>query len=151
MRTTCCTRHGESPFPGSSQPVVIRLATGGAWLGRMTTVTVLHVVRAFSAQPTLGEVLGDAVRVVELPMAEAVAPSELRADLVWISTATAADVRAVRRRFPAARVLATPRSTATSDERVELISEADLVLLDEGVVLAAAGLQALSRRLVAVA
>ena len=78
-------------------------------------VTVLHVARAFSAQPTLGELLGD-------------------------------DVRSVRRQFPHARVLATPRRAATSDERVDLIGEADLVLLDEGVVLAAAGLQALSRR-----
>jgi len=46
-------------------------------------------------------------------------------------------------------VLATPRRAASSDERVDLIGEADLVLLDEGVVLAAAGLQALSRRTVA--
>jgi len=109
-------------------------------------VTVLHVARAFSAQPTLGELLGDAVRVVEAPIAEALARPDLRPDLVWVSTATADDVRAVRRLFPRARVLATPRRTALSGERVELIGEADLVLVDEGVVLAAAGLQALSRR-----
>ena len=41
--------------------------------------------------------------------------------------------------------------SATSEERVAMIGEADLVLLDEGVVLAAAGLQALSRRAAAVA
>jgi hypothetical protein len=109
-------------------------------------VTVLHVARAFSAQPTLGELLGD-VCVVETPMADALTRADLRPDLIWISTATADDVRAVRRCFPRARVLATPRRAATSDERVDLISEADLVLVDEGVVLAAAGLQALSRRL----
>jgi hypothetical protein len=113
-------------------------------------VTVLHVARAFSAQPTLGELLGD-VRVVEAPMAEALARPDLRPDLIWISTATAVDVRVLRHAFPHARVLATPRRDATSDDRVELISEANLVLLDEGVVLAAAGLQALSRRLPAAA
>lgn len=114
------------------------------------SMTVLHVERAFSAQPTLGELLGD-VRVVELPLAEALAPSDVDPDLIWISTALPADLRALRLRFPCARVLATPRRSASSQERVELISEADLVLTDEGVVLAAAGLQALSRRLGAVA
>jgi hypothetical protein len=138
-------------FPAFSQPAVTEFAPGDGSLADMTTVTVLHVARAFSAQPTLGELLGEAVRVVELPQAEALAPSDLHADLVWISTATADDVRAVRRRFPSARVLATPRRSATSEERVDLISEADLVLLDEGVVLAAAGLGALSRRLVEMA
>ena len=113
-------------------------------------MTVLHVARAFSAQPTLGELLGEEVRVVESPMAEALTRSELHPDLVWISSAWAADVRAVRERFPHARVLATPQRAATSQDRVDLIGEADLVLMDEGVVLAAAGLQALSRRLVAV-
>jgi len=112
--------------------------------------TVLHVARAFSAQPTLGELLGE-VRVVELPLAEALARRDLTPDLVWVSTARPADVRAVRARFPGARLLATPGRAATSAERVELIEVADLVLLDEGVVLAAAGLSALSRRLRAVA
>ena len=112
-------------------------------------MTVLHVARAFSAQPTLGELLGDDVRVLEAPLVEALTWRDLNPDLVWVSTATAADVRAVRARFPRARVLATPRRAASSDERVDLIGEADLVLLDEGVVLAAAGLQALSRRTVA--
>jgi hypothetical protein len=110
------------------------------------TVTVLHVARAFSAQPTLGEVLGDDVRVVEAPMAEALARRDLHPDLVWVSTAGADDVRTVRRHFPRTRVLATPRQAVDARERVALIGEADLVLVDEGVVLAAAGLQALSRR-----
>jgi len=109
-------------------------------------VTVLHVARAFSAQPTLGELLGDDVLVLEAPLADALTRRSLHPDLIWVSTATADDVRSVRRQFPHARVLATPRRAATSDERVDLIGEADLVLLDEGVVLAAAGLQALSRR-----
>ncbi len=123
------------------------MVTGCA--GGMTdaAVTVLHVARAFSAQPTLGEILGDDVRVVEAPMAETLARHDLHPDLVWVSTATADDVRDVRRRFPRARVLATPRRAADPRERVELIREADLVLVDEGVVLAAAGLQALSRRI----
>jgi hypothetical protein len=112
------------------------------------TVTVMHVARAFSAQPTLGELLGD-VHVVELPLAEALAGHLLDPDLVWVSGAVPDDVHAIRRRFPWARLLATPRRNAPPEERVALISEADLVLTDEGVVLAAAGLQALSRRLAA--
>jgi len=114
--------------------------------GPVPALTVLHVTRAFSAQPTLGELLGDVV-VVEAPLAEALSHHGLHPDLVWVSTAGADDVRLVRRRFPAAKVLATPRRGSTSPERVALIGEADLVLIDEGVVLAAAGLHALSRRL----
>ncbi|HEY6795600.1 MAG TPA: hypothetical protein VI248_13055 [Kineosporiaceae bacterium] len=110
------------------------------------TVMVLHVTRAFSAQPTLGELLDD-VRVIELPLAEALANLDLDPDLVWVSEANRDALRAVRRQFPRAPLLATPRRGATPEDRVALIPEADLVLTDEGVVLAAAGLQALSRRL----
>lgn len=123
-------------------------ADGSASTGGLTTV--LHVARAFSAQPTLSELLGD-VRVVEEPLVEALASRGPDPQLIWVSAATPDDVRAVRRRFPTARLLATPARSATSEERVALIGEADLVLLDEGVVLAAAGLQALSRRSTAVA
>jgi hypothetical protein len=106
---------------------------------------VLHVARAFSAQPTLGDCLGEAT-VVESPLAEALA-GDLRPDLIWVSGATPGDVDAVRRRFPSARILATPPRRAGHDEVVRLIAGgADLVLPDEGVLLAAAGLDALSRR-----
>jgi|NGEPerStandDraft_6_1074524.scaffolds.fasta_scaffold26040_2 hypothetical protein len=108
-------------------------------------LSVLHVARAFSAQPTLGECLKDAV-VVEAPLAEALAGTALP-DLIWISSASPTSVDAVRRHFPAAQILATPASRADSQEVIRLIaSGADLVLQDEGVVLASAGLQALSRR-----
>jgi hypothetical protein len=113
-------------------------------------LSVLHVARAFSAQPTLSECLGDAV-VVEAPLAEALAASTLP-DVIWVSSATPEQVDAVRRHFPAARILATPRPPADPDQVIRLIAAgADLVLQDEGVVLAAAGLQALSRRRVQVA
>jgi hypothetical protein len=109
-------------------------------------LSVLHVARAFSAQPTLGESLTDAV-VVEAPLAEALAGNALP-DLIWVSSASPAAVDAVRRRFPSARILATPPPhRADPQDVIQLIaSGADLVLQDEGVVLASAGLQALSRR-----
>lgn len=72
-------------------------------------MTVLHVTRAFSAEPTLSECL-DGADVVEAPLPEALAPGNVHPDLV------------------------------------RLIAQADLVLRDEGVVLAAAGLQVLFRR-----
>jgi hypothetical protein len=87
------------------------------------TVTVLHVTRAFSAQPTLGECLAECLGdplVIEAPMAEALAPN------AW-------------------RLLATPARTGEPDT-LALIGQADPVLDDEGVVLAAAALQALCRR-----
>jgi hypothetical protein len=109
------------------------------------TLTVLHVARAFSAQPTLSECLGDAV-VVEAPLAEALAGSSLP-DVIWVSSASPEQVGAVRRHFPAARILATPQLRVDPQQVIRLIAcGADLVLQDEGVVLAAAGLQALSRR-----
>lgn len=110
--------------------------------------TVLHVTRAFSAEPTLSECLVD-VRVVEVPLPEALAPGGLRPDVVWISSALPPDVEALRRRFPRARILATPARTATSPDVVQLIGSADLVLPDEGVLLAAAGVHALCRRTLA--
>jgi len=113
-------------------------------------LSVLHVARAFSAQPTLSECLEDAV-VVEAPLAEALAGSALP-DVIWVSSATPELVDAVRRRFPATRILATPRRPADPEQVIRLIAAgADLVLQDEGVMLAAAGLQALSRRRVPVA
>ncbi|HEX2807628.1 MAG TPA: hypothetical protein VHN80_15815 [Kineosporiaceae bacterium] len=108
-------------------------------------LSVLHVARAFSAQPTLGECLADAV-VVEAPLAEALVGNALP-DLIWVSSASPAVVDVVRRRFPSARILATPPCRADPQDVIQLIaSGADLVLQDEGVVLASAGLRALSRR-----
>jgi hypothetical protein len=112
--------------------------------------TVLHVARAFSAQPTLGDFLDD-VDVVELPLPEVLANADLQPELIWVSAATPERVHALRDRFPTARILATPHGVLTSSDVVRLIEEADLVLADGGVLLAVAGLQALSRRLVAVA
>ena len=109
------------------------------------SLQILHVARAFSAQPTLGECLSNAT-VIEAPLAEALA-SHCQPDLIWVSSATPADVDAVRRRFPWARILATPLRRASSEDIVRLIAGgADLVLEDGGVMLAAAALNALSRR-----
>jgi len=113
------------------------------------SVTVLHVTRAFSAQPTLSEYLPEAT-VLETPLPEALARVGLRPDVVWVSSALPADVEALRGHFPDAAVLASPARTASSRDVVRLISAADLVLADEGVVLAAAGLQVLCRRRLAV-
>jgi hypothetical protein len=109
------------------------------------TVTVLHVTRAFSAQPTLSECL-DGMDVVETPLPEALASGSLHPDVVWVSFALPADVEALHVRYPWARILATPGRTASAADVVRLISAADLVLRDEGVVLAAAGVQVLCRR-----
>jgi len=106
--------------------------------------TVLHVTRAFSAQPTLGECL-DGATVVESPLAEALVGS-LLPTAVWVSGALPADVEAVRARFGGVPVLATPSRRASTADLVGLIRAADLVLPDEGVLLAAAGLLALIRR-----
>ncbi len=116
---------------------------------------VLHVVRAFSAQPTLGDALvaalaGDVV-VHEAPLAEALAGHD-RPDVVWVSSADDATVTAVRARFPDAGVLATLGAGAPTADVVGAIARgADLVLRDEGVLLAAAGIVALARRPRAVA
>jgi uncharacterized membrane protein YgcG len=109
------------------------------------SVTVLHVTRAFSAQPTLSECLPDA-DVVEAPLAEALAPGRRPPDVLWVSSASPAEVEALHARYPASAVLATPARTASAKDVVELIRLADLVLADEGIVLAAAGVQALRRR-----
>jgi hypothetical protein len=109
------------------------------------TVTVLHVTRAFSAQPTLSEYL-DGMDVVEAPLPEALAAGSLHPDVLWVSAALPADVEALHTRYPRARILATPGRTATSGDVVRLIAQADLVLRDEGIVLAAAGVQVLCRR-----
>jgi hypothetical protein len=109
------------------------------------TLTVLHVTRAFSAQPTLSEYL-PAADVVEAPLPEALAPGALSPDVVWVSAALPVDVEALHERYPAARILATPGRSASSTDVARLIDQADLVLRDEGIVLAAAGVQALCRR-----
>jgi hypothetical protein len=109
------------------------------------TVTVLHVTRAFSAQPTLSECL-DGLDVVEAPLPEALAPGTMHPDVVWVSAALPTDVEALHSRYPHARILATPSRTASAGDVVRLIAQADLVLRDEGVVLAAAGVQVLCRR-----
>ena len=113
------------------------------------TVTVMHVARAFSAQPTLSECL-DGMDVVEAPLPEALASGTLHPDVLWVSAALPADVEALHVRYPGSRILATPGRTASASDIVRLIARADLVLRDEGVVLAAAGVQVLCRRRTAV-
>ncbi len=115
-------------------------------LSAMTRTTVLHVERAFSAQPTLGDALGPDAEVHELPLAEALA-SELEPDLVWSSDATPDTLHLLRLRFPGAALLATVGRNAVPDVVLLLFAHgADLVLRDEGVLLAAAALESLGRR-----
>ncbi len=112
----------------------------------MTPIVMLHVERAFSAQPTLGDLLGPDVSVHELPLAEALA-GDLAPHLVWVSTATVDAVHLLRLRFPDATLLATVRREAVAPAVVSLFAAgADLVLRDEGVLLAAAALESLARR-----
>jgi hypothetical protein len=107
---------------------------------------VIHVERAFSAQPTLSDALGPSAVVHELPLAEALA-NDLDPDLVWASDATADLVHLLREHFPDAQLLATlPRTAGTKAVLALLAEGADLVLRDEGVLLAAAALQAMARR-----
>lgn len=108
-------------------------------------MVVIHVERAFSAQPTLSSALGPDAAVYEMPLPEALA-TDLTPDLIWTSNATAESVRLLRTRFPLARLLATVHRAAPPPEVVHLFAcGADQVLRDEGVLLAAAALQALAR------
>jgi hypothetical protein len=107
---------------------------------------VLHVERAFSAQPTLGDALGPAVVVQELPLAEAMA-AEVDPDLIWASEAGPNLVHLLHEHFPGAQLLATVPPSAGPKAVLALFHEgADLVLRDEGILLTAAALQALARR-----
>ncbi|HET9657229.1 MAG TPA: hypothetical protein VFP72_17895 [Kineosporiaceae bacterium] len=107
---------------------------------------VIHVERAFSAQPTLGDALGLEATVLELPLPELLA-CEPHPDLIWISDATEDAVHLVRERFPTVLLLATvPRTTGPKPVLALMEAGADLVLRDEGILLAAAALQAMARR-----
>lgn len=112
----------------------------------MTRCAVHVTRRAFSAQPTLRDQLGPEYDVHELPVAEALA-SLRPVELVWISDGDPAAIAAVHAHYPDAPLLVTlPRFASTADVLEALALGADLVLRDEGVVLAAAALAALGRR-----
>jgi hypothetical protein len=107
---------------------------------------VIHVERAFSAQPTLGDALGPSCVVHEMPLPDALACG-FEADLVWASDASPDLVHLLRSQFPAAHLLATLPRAAEPKAVLALLDEgADLVLRDEGVLLAAAALQSMARR-----
>jgi hypothetical protein len=113
----------------------------------LTPLDVLHVERAFSAQPTLSNVLGAGARIHEMPLPEALAHAA-DPDLIWASDATTDSVHLLRQQFPQARLLATvPRGTGSPSVLALLAAGADLVLHDEGILLAAAALEAMARRL----
>jgi hypothetical protein len=109
---------------------------------------VIHVERAFSAQPTLGNALGPGAVVHELPLAEAlVVDLDAGPELIWASDATPDLVHLLRERFPRSLLLATLPRGANPEAVLALLDEgADLVLRDEGVLLAAAALQSMARR-----
>ena len=111
---------------------------------------VLHVCRSFSAEPTLSHYVGQhverAVRVLELPLLEAVvrlgAP-----DLVWASSAEPEDVNLLRAAFPQASLLISANRDAPPSMVIDLYDRgADLVVTDEGVRHAAAAVTSLLRR-----
>jgi hypothetical protein len=107
---------------------------------------VLHVERAFSAQPTLGDALGPVAVVQELPLAEALV-CRADPDLIWASEAGPDLVHLLHEHFPQARLLATlPRSAGPKAVLALLDQGADLVLREEGILLAAAALQSMARR-----
>jgi hypothetical protein len=107
---------------------------------------VLHVERAFSAQPTLGDALGPVAVVHELPLAE-VLTCAVDPDLIWASEAVPDLVHLLHEHFPGAQLLATLPRGAGPKAVVTLLDEgADLVLQDEGILLAAAALQSMARR-----
>jgi hypothetical protein len=110
------------------------------------TRCAVHVTRAFSAQPTLRDQLGPEYEVHEMPLPEVLAyPRHI--DLAWVSDGDPASIAAVHARHPDAAVLATLARSATTPDVLEALAlGADLVLRDEGVVLAAAALAALGRR-----
>lgn len=109
------------------------------------TVSILHVAHAFSAQPTLGIAFPEAV-IDEVPPAEAVSGSR-HPDLLWLSQASLTEVDLLHRRYPGAAILATAARDAAPATVLALLAHgADLVLRDEGVLLAAAALQSLARR-----
>jgi hypothetical protein len=112
----------------------------------MTRCAVHVTRRAFSAQPTLRDQLGPEYEVHELPLPEALAyPREV--ELVWISEGDPAAIAAMHARYPDSPLLVTlPRFASTADVLEALALGADLVLRDEGIVLAAAALAALGRR-----
>lgn len=125
--------------PQTTGYVVDRGQTTARW-------NVVHVERAFSAQPTLGNVLGPACTIHELPLPDVLACG-LDPDLVWASDATPDLIHLLRIQFPASQLLATLPRTADSKAVLALLDEgADLVLRDEGVLLAAAALQSMARR-----
>jgi hypothetical protein len=107
---------------------------------------VIHVERAFSAQPTLSNSLGPAFVVHELPLPDTLACG-FAPDLIWASDATADLVHLLRTRFPTSHLLATVPRTADPRVVLALLDEGtDLVLRDEGILLAAAALQSMARR-----
>lgn len=107
---------------------------------------VIHVARAFSAQPTLGDALGPPYTVHELPLPEALACG-FDPDLVWASDAGTDLVNLLRSQFPSSNLLVTLPRGADPGAVLELLAEgADLVLRDEGILLAAAALQSMARR-----
>lgn len=108
---------------------------------------VLHISRAYSAEPTLSITMGDHAQIRETSLPEAL-NSEHEPDLLWVTDPTVDELRTLRIHFPTASVLVTrsrySRQGATTMSLID--SGADLVIEDESVICAAAGLGALARR-----
>jgi hypothetical protein len=107
---------------------------------------ILHVTRSFFAEPTLSQQLAIPVRVLEVPLVEALV-RHYRPDLVWASSAEPADVSLLRAAFPAASLMVSVGRGAEPTYIIDLYDRgADLVVADEGVRHAAAAASSLLRR-----
>jgi hypothetical protein len=107
---------------------------------------ILHVTRSFFAEPTLSQQMTVPVRVLEVPLVEALV-RHYRPDLVWASSAEPADVSLLRAAFPDAALMVTVARAAEPTYVIDLYDRgADLVVADEGVRHAAAAAGSLLRR-----
>ena len=107
---------------------------------------ILHVTRSFFAEPTLSQQLAIPVRVLEVPLVEALV-RHYRPDLVWASSADPTDVTLLRAAFPDASLLVSVARDASPTQIIDLYERgADLVVADEGVRHAAAAAASLLRR-----
>jgi hypothetical protein len=107
---------------------------------------ILHVTRSFSAEPTLSQELAQPVRVLEVPLLEALV-RHYRPDVVWASSGEPADVTLLRAAFPRAALMVSVARSCSPTYVIDLYERgADLVVADEGVRHAAAAAGSLLRR-----
>jgi hypothetical protein len=111
-------------------------------------LTVLRITDGLSAQAEITQVFGRTVRIVEVTLAGWTAQMLPCPVVIWVDQPTATQVAVIRSALPRAGLMACVRRTAPPREVIGLIAHgADLVVRDEGSLLAAAALHSLARRL----